>query len=331
LRRILFIRPEKIGDMVVSFPVFDALRQAYPHLKLYLLASPTCYPVVQHDPRFEKIYVYRKPIGEAWRVIKEVRKEQFDYVVDLICDDSVTALFLSQLCAPGSPRIGVGKMKYAPYYDFNYDHRQGNTGHIIDNTLKLLAAFDLDPDKASGYAPPHLEEADIERADTFIQGIVGEDKRLIGYNLSAGKSCRWWPADKARALIEKVLAADDAYRVLLFSTPAERSQIRKLAAHFDGRVVMIPDGLTIIGASALLRRLDLLITPDTSLVHIARSFHVPVVGLYPNFMRNYLLWRPYDQERGAVVSPTTEIRDISVEQVYETFCELAREHLSVGS
>ncbi|RME24208.1 MAG: hypothetical protein D6800_08975, partial [Candidatus Zixiibacteriota bacterium] len=57
LRRILFIRPEKIGDMVVSFPVFDALRQAYPHLKLYLLASPTCYPVVQHDPRFEKIYV----------------------------------------------------------------------------------------------------------------------------------------------------------------------------------------------------------------------------------------------------------------------------------
>jgi len=46
----------------------------------------------------------------------------------MICDDSVTALFMSQFLAPGKPRIGVGKNKFRQYYDFNYDHRMNNTG-----------------------------------------------------------------------------------------------------------------------------------------------------------------------------------------------------------
>ncbi len=77
-------------------------------------------------------------------------------------------------------------------------------------------------------------------------------------------------------------------------------------------------------------RLDLMITPDTSIVHIARAFDVPVVGLYSKFMKNFMLWRPYDQEIGAVVSANDgNIFDITVEQVFDTFTSLVESRKSV--
>ena len=66
-----------------------------------------------------------------------------------------------------------------------------------------------------------------------------------------------------------------------------------------------------------------MITPDTSLVHIARSFKVPVIGLYSRFMKNFMLWRPYDQEVGSAVSGNDDnIHDITVDKVFENFKKL---------
>jgi len=131
LTKVLFLRPEKIGDMVISFPVFDALKEQFPQIKISILGSPMNAAITKNDPRFEKIFLYKKNIWKDFKQLLAIRREKYDCVVDMICDDSVTALFLSQYTAPGKPRIGVGKIKYREYYDFNYDHRMGNTGHII--------------------------------------------------------------------------------------------------------------------------------------------------------------------------------------------------------
>ena len=97
------------------------------------------------------------------------------------------------------------------------------------------------------------------------------------------------------------------------------------------RVVNVPEGLSLVDASALLGKMDLLISPDTSLVHIARSFRVPVVGLYSRFMYNFMLWRPYMQEEGAVVSGNEHnIHDITVDQVYDAFVTLVEKETAVG-
>ena len=156
LHKVLFLRPEKIGDMVISLPVFDGLKHRYPHIKISILASPRNDAIIRDDPRFDRIFLYRKNLWRDVREMLRIRREGYDCVVDMICDDSVTALFISQLAAPGKPRIGVGKVKFREYYDFNYNHRMGNTGHIIENTLKLLNAFDIDSNTVQGYAPPFL-------------------------------------------------------------------------------------------------------------------------------------------------------------------------------
>ncbi len=333
LNKVLFLRPEKIGDMVISFPVFDGLKEHYPHIGISVLASPRNDAIIRNDPRFDKIFLYRKNL---WRDLKEmlaIRRENYDCVVDMICDDSVTALFLSQLAAPGKPRIGVGKTKFREYYDFNYDHRRGNTGHIIENTLKLLTAFGIDSNSISGYAPPFLDEISVKNAVRFIADISDGSSNVFkaGFNLSAGSRTRIWAEEKSVELLTKILQADRNCSVIIFAVSADRRRAERLRRRFNERVYLVPDGLNLTEASAIISKLDVLISPDTSLVHIARALHVPVVGLYSRFMKNFLLWRPYDQQVGAVVSGNDDnIFDISVNDVFETFAHVTKQMTTVG-
>ena len=327
LSKVLFLRPEKIGDMVISLPVFDGLRVAFPHIKQSILASPKNVALIEHDPRFERVYLYRKNLFRDLGEILRMRKERFDCVVDMIRDDSVTALFLSQLCAPGKPRIGVGKVKFRQYYDYNYDHRMGNTGHIIQNTLALLGAFGLEPATMDPYARPHFAAGELEQGKTFVQSLKqdGEHSIVIGYNLSAGSTTRIWAEEKSVELVHRLSELDSNSQVLLLCAPPDRSRAQSILQKTGERVAIIPDGFSLLQASALVGQLDLLVSPDTSMIHIARSFHVPVVGLYSRFMKNFLLWRPFGQEAGAVLSGNDDnIFDISVDQVMSSVREVLR-------
>ncbi len=333
LQKVLFLRPEKIGDMIISFPVFDGLHAKYPHIRISILGSPRNHAIIKSDPRFDRIFLYTKKVFKDIPTIIAMRREKYDCVVDMICDDSVTALFLSQICAPGKPRIGVGKVKYRDYYDFNYDHRMGNTGHIIENTLKLLEAFDIDSSQVSGYAAPYVDSVADERAEKFISGIADGDSLavMVGYNLSAGSPTRVWAKEKSVELVRRLVDSDPGFRVILFTTPAERERGRKILERFDRNVCLVPDGLNLMEASAVLKRFDILISPDTSMVHIARAFRVDVVGLYSRFMKNFLLWKPYDQEVGAVVSGNDDnIHDITPEAVFDVFQQVLANRKAVA-
>lgn len=328
LRKVLFLRPDKIGDMVISFPVFDGLRQAYPHIEQSILGSPRNRAVIADDRRFARVFMYRKNLWKDLREMRAMRRENFDCVVDMICDDSVTALFLSQLCAPGKPRIGVGKVRFRQYYDFNYDHRRGNTGHIIQNTLALLTAFGIDPERVDPYAPPSISEQDRQVAERFFESLRRSSRaeRIIGYNLSAGSPTRLWSREKSAELVKRILSAFPDAVVLLVATPADRDRAMGIQTDAGGRSVVVPDNLTLLQAAAVVSRLDLLISPDTSLIHIARSFRVPVVGMYSRFMKNFLLWRPFGQACGAVLSGNDDnIHDITVDQVMAALHEVMAE------
>jgi ADP-heptose:LPS heptosyltransferase len=262
-----------------------------------------------------------------------IRREKFDCLVDMICDDSVTALFMSQYLAPGKPRIGIGKKKFKQYYDFNYDHRMNNTGHIIDNTLKLLTAFGIDVSRVSGFAPPYLSDEVKKKSAEFFKELENSEPSSlkVGINLSAGAPSRVWQPDKSVELMRRILETYPEARIILFTIPNERRKGADIISHFENRVNLIPAGLNLMGVSAIIANLEVLITPDTSLVHIARAFNVQVVGLYTRFMKNFLLWKPFGQENGSVVAGNDyNIHDITVEAVFNEFMKVTDAKQAVG-
>jgi ADP-heptose:LPS heptosyltransferase len=313
MSKVLFLRPEKIGDMVISLPVFDALRARYPHLKVSLLASPRNRILVKDDPRFDKIFLYRKWTWEDFRQLGAIRREKFDCVFDMIDDDSVTTLFYSQLVGSQAVRVGIGKQRHARFYDFNHVHEDGVGDHIVDNTLKLLEPFGINTGDGAGFAPPYITEEAREMADRFLGGAGF----LVGLNLSAGKPNRIWPDDFAIDLCRHLTNWRSDLRIIIIVVPGEQERGKSVAAATGASAMVVPDGMDLIGVSAIIARLNLLISPDTSLIHIARSFRVPVVGLYNRASKNFQRWRPYQQPDGAVVGNDVDtIYDITVEQVF---------------
>ncbi len=320
LSRLLLIRPEKIGDMMVSLPTVDGIRSAFPHLKLGLVASPYNYSLVKDDPRFDEVYLYKKKPQHDWSTFRRIRAAGYDAVVDMIANDSVTAVFLTQLLAPGQPRIGLGKIRYARYYDFVFDIRRGETGHIIDNTKLLLTAFGIDPVSVSGFAEPYVPATARQRAQRFVAGVRSPSTFLVGLNLSAGQPSRYWPFPKWIALTQAILAEDPLVRIVVLTTPDDRQLALDLQAACGDRVTPVEPGLSLVEAAAVIEQLDLLISPDTSLIHIARSWQRPVVGLYCQYRHNYKLWQPYQQGDGGVISESVfDVFGIAVDEVLATY------------
>ena len=317
MSKVLFLRPEKIGDMVISLPVFDAFRARYPHMNISILASPRNHVLVKNDPRFDRIFLYRKWTIEDFRQLGAIRRERFDCVFDMIDDDSVTTLFYSQLAGPQAVRIGIGKRRHAGFYDFNHVHADGVGEHIVDNTLKLLEPFGIKGNAASGFAPPHVTNAARRRMDEYLEEQPCASGFLVGLNLSAGKPNRIWSDDRAIDLCRCLTTWRKDLRIIVIVMPKDRERGERVAAEAGDNARIIPDGLDLIEVSALISRLRLLISPDTSLIHIARSFQVPVVGLYSRARKNFQRWRPYQQSDGSVVGNDIDtIFDITVEQVF---------------
>jgi len=320
IRRVLFIRPEKLGDMVISLPVFHNLKTRYPHLELYTISSPRNIAIIRNDRNIVRNFLYTKNIVRDMGMLRTVRRLGVDAVVDMVCDDSVTALFLTQYSSRKAWRIGVGKRRHRDYYDFNYEYRTGDNAHVIDNTLRLLTAFGIETEHAEKYVPPTVPDRFFQCADEFIASLNGSaPDGMIGVNISAGRPTRVWPREKTIELIGRLLDAYPSRRIVISSDPKERDRATALAGGFESRVDPLPPGLNLLEVAAIISRMKMLITPDTSLVHIARSFKVPVVGLYTRFQKNFTLWRPYGQRSGAVISGNDyNIFDIEVDDVYNT-------------
>ena len=324
VNRVLFIRPEKLGDMIISLPVFDNLKRLHPHLQLYVICSPRNVAIVREDGRLAAYYLYTKKVWRDFGMLRNVRRMRPDVVVDMICDDSVTALFLTHLSRREAWHIGVGKNRHRAYYDFNYQFRTGDGAHVIDNTLKLLTAFGIDTDPLNRYVPPTIPADRQTTADRFYASLdTGSATQIIGLNISAGRPTRVWQEEKNEELIRRLLDRFLHHGIIISADPHEHGRAAALAAQFPPRVAAVPGGLDLLEVSAIISRMTLLITPDTSLVHIARSFRVPVVGLYTRFGKNFEMWRPYGQETGAVISHNDyNIFDIEVDDVFDMILKL---------
>lgn len=322
VKKVLILRPDKLGDMVITFPLIDALRRHYPHLKIYLLTSERNFPLVKDDPRIEKVYVYRKRFFRDIRTVQELRREVCDLVIDAVRNDSATTLFLAQLAVKNGTRISLGKVEHARFYDYNHPENPLRQEHNIDFTLKLLNAFGLDENEAERYAAPFIDSVSQSKADELLNQITGIRGKiwLVGYNASGGRPARRLPLESSLALLQSLLSEYSDLHILLLAAPDDYQLCKKLSEQLRQRAYLPPPGMNIVEVSALISRLSLLLSPDTSLIHIARSWRLPVIGFYTASERNFEHWHPYGQREGVVFSHNEyDIHDISLPEILGLF------------
>jgi ADP-heptose:LPS heptosyltransferase len=317
--KFLFIRQDKIGDVLISTPLFAALKKKYPMATLDVLLSRNNYFVLANDPLIRKHWVYRKNIGSAFKVLREIRREQYDFVIDLMDNPSVTS---TMLCLFAGARWTVGVQKENAFaYDVVVPMLSRRDTHIIDRIGRLLEPFGIDVTHEK-LAVRYYTSLDSQNhiSDFFAMHRL-DNREIVGINISAGSEVRFWGIHHYRELMQRLKRNFPESVLLILYKPQHRERAEQISKDMSG-CILSPLTESFDQFAAFVQRCTFLITPDTSAVHLAAAFGVPSVVLYVQSNKELRVWEPYGVDHESIVADVDDLSVISVVDVLNSFGRL---------
>ena len=303
LESVILFCQEKLGDAILFTPLIANLRKALPDCSITVLAfGIAAADFFSNDPNVTTVYNVK---DKRHRLLRELKRRRFDLLYSPKDHLSFSAIFYARILR-ARIRVGVDHPLHRGF--FNHLLRLEFHLPVIEKNCALLGYLGIDytKEQCAPRLPPHPLSDDVR---SFLDAASLND--AIGINLSAGEPDREWSLDKWSALIK---ALDR--KVVIFSMPRRQADKRTLEAAFP-QAIPTPGTATIFDAAAIIAVLDLLISPDTSLIHAAACVNTPVVGLYRADKDHYARFSPYLVPHRMIISPTFLVEDISVHQVAE--------------
>ncbi|MFO7627852.1 MAG: glycosyltransferase family 9 protein [Candidatus Fermentibacteraceae bacterium] len=324
-RSVLFLRYDRLGDMVISTGLFRLVKEEFPGIRVHVLASPSNCCVIRNDPNVDGISVFRKkkPL-ELPGLLRSLRRHRFDAVVNLVFYPSFTGAVIARLSAPRrAVRVRVATEDSLDHF-YNVNIRRSIWGGakrtMLEETVSILEVLG-----------GSLEGRDIRPLLFPGEGVAGAAPcepsgggRRIGVNLPAGDAYREWTLEKWTEAVQMMLERFPGITVHAFTPPSD-PRGAQLAERFPGgRVLAAKPSSDILEVCAGLSRMDVLVTPDTAMVHMADALGVPVVAMYIS-REKLTLWKPCRVAFEAVVSRDGTMDSISAGDVVNALAEMMKE------
>jgi heptosyltransferase I len=278
-RRLVIIMLSAIGDAVHVLPVIHALKQSRPDLHITWVIQPVPHELVAGHPAVDDFVLFRRVRGRAlWgeldRCARELRGHAFDLALGLqVYLKAGLLLWRSGARA----KLGFDRARARDLQWLFSSHRipRRPAAHVQDQYFEFLDYLGVKHgDPRWGLSLSQAEQSErrvfFERFKRPVCGII------VG---TSNPEKNWLPERCAR-LIE-ALESDLGMDTLLLGGPSESE--RELAARIQAcarlplRCELGPGVRRLLW---LLSGCDLVISPDTGPLHMARAIDVPVVGLY---------------------------------------------------
>jgi len=309
--RVLFLRHDRIGDMIVSTGILRAIATAYPTIQLDVLASRANATVLANEPYLHEVIAFDKnAVGGFPATFRALRGRGYDAVIDcMVTAPSLTTLLL-MLASGARYRIGVAGRGNDFAYTLPVPPRE-TAEHIIDKLGALVTAFGLQPTALDLRPRVRLTREETERGESAWAGdsehAPARRLRLL-VNISAGRAHHYWPDDRFVAAIGKARERQPSIDVAVVSSPSDRARAAEIARAGGARLV---EDRGIRDAMSIVSRADIVFTPDTSISHACSAFDIPAVVLHPRGFA--AIWGPYETRGRAVESLTDEVVGISAD------------------
>ena len=317
---LLFIRLNRIGDALVTTPLFYEIKKQL-GCNIYVLADRKNHFVFRNNPSIDEVIVFNKKFDDFLSFNKLLRERSIDAVIDLHDDVSTTVSFLIAL-AKTRYKFGLKKSNYKIYSN-TIDKLDPTKYHIIERIMKLSALFKINVELNNisvRYFPTGSEQ---KIADDQVVKMNPGKKYLIGINVSAGSEARFWGVDNYKNVFEMLKNYDARIIVLCSSKDLHYANL----ITSNDNIYPVTDSFGIF-ASAILK-LDFLITPDTSIVHIASIKRIPVFGLYVKYNTEDMIWRPYNCDFECVETKEATLKNVALSEVKNKLVPFLENHLNV--
>lgn len=317
-RRVLCVRLDNLGDVLMTTPALRALKESGDQRELTLLTSSTGAPLAAHLPFVDTVWRYdapwvRQPGTDAscaadLEMISRLTAAGFDAAV-IFTVYSQSALPAALMC-----RLADIPLRLA---------------HSRENPYQLLS--DWVPETEPAMQVRHEVRRQLDLVQTI--GAHAGDERLVFHVRDADRAAtaRWLPRDGTRLVVihpgasapsrrwpvERFATTADALRrsrtvvIAVTGSANETGLVEQVRAASGGDTLPLPDTLSIGELGALLEAADLLISNNSGPVHVAAALGTPVVDLYALTNPQHTPWR--------VAHRTLNI-DVPCKYCYKSIC-----------
>ncbi len=222
--RILIVRPDRLGDVVLSTPVFEAIKRHYPNAHLTALVQAMVIPVLRGLPHVDHFMTFdpdgkHKGIRGFFRLCSELRVSRFRIVVVLQSQWKIAA---AALIAGIPTRIGpLSKLHSFLFYNKGVrQHRSDVEMHEADYNLQLLRRLGIRMGTRTVPTRIHVSEQTKKGAKKWLEERACDlNKPLVMIHPGMGGSALNWPESNYHELILGLMR--EGYQVLVTAGPAE--------------------------------------------------------------------------------------------------------------
>jgi ADP-heptose:LPS heptosyltransferase len=338
--RVLYLRYDRIGDMVLATGIIKAIVSAQPTVTVDVLASVGNAAVLRGNPYVEAVVTIDKKRPWSYlTALLRIRRARYDAVVDAkVFAPSLTSILL-MWASRARHRIGIAGRGN----DFALTmlvNRVQDAVHWVDRSAALLAAFGVDPLRRSAerrgvllrsgtypaarsstpttgwgiwrpelfLTPAEMREGEARwrSADGLAPYRRGARRRLV-VNVSASSRERYWPEEHFIATLIRIRIHFPDVSTLVIGSPDDAARMAQIARGAGTLAAYTPHYRQMM---AVVARSDLVFTADTSVTHVASAFRKPAVVMFVG--GGGACWGPYGTP-GHIIStdaPSLEFTDV---------------------
>ncbi|MBA3004355.1 MAG: glycosyltransferase family 9 protein [Desulfurivibrio sp.] len=285
-RSILLIQLGDIGDVVLTLPCVRAMREAYPHARINVVAWDKAAELLEDCPWLDQVIAVTKRsrsfLGELrFQVVffRSLRRLQCDLAIDL---RTGTRGAIMAFLSGASQRVGFyaedGKLWRNRLFTGLLKREYIPGMHVADYLLCLLEAFGITTEQRT----PMLAVADdkLEKIRILFEGEgVPQDKKIVAVQPFSLWQYKEWGRDKYIALIQW-LKEEYGVAVLVTGSAAEKERAEEIVRCCDTGCYNFAGKTSIAMYAALLKQCQLFIGVDSAGLHIAAAVGTPTVGIF---------------------------------------------------
>ena len=301
-RRILVMRLDNIGDVVMTSPVLRALKENLPGSSITLMASPGGSKAAPLLPWVDEVLPWRvlwQDLGSRlargpereWELINTLREGSYDAAV-ILTSFKQTPHAAGYACAlAGIPlRLGESKEWGGSVLTTEVPPAPDEL-HQVRRNLRLIehAGFRVEDRSLEVRVPPSARKSTAALLEAY--GVVWGTPYLL---LCPWTSCQARTyASERFALAARRLSEETGWPVVVTGTEDDRARSDELFGTLDGRSVDLVGTTDLCELAALVGGAQLVLTNNTSTMHLADALRAPSVVLFSGTELEEQ-WRPRD-------------------------------------
>jgi ADP-heptose:LPS heptosyltransferase len=273
--KFLILRFSSIGDIVLTTPVIRCLKQQVEGSVIHFATKKQYLPLLQSNPYIDAIHCLEDSMTEF---IRELEKEQFDYIIDLH-HNLRTFLIKSKLRIVD---FSFRKLNIEKWLKVNFKIDRLPRIHIVERYMETLSLFEVENDqKGLDYFIPETDSNAVRfLPEEFRNGYI---VLVIG----ARHFTKQLPVSKLTTLCSLI-----SEPVILLGGKEDHVNGETVVGQALGNVYNACGLFSINQSASLVQQARVVITPDTGLMHIAAAFKKQILSIWGNTVPEFGMF-PY--------------------------------------